>query len=251
MTEQSLRSNPRLQDLGAHDGICRGSLPQGVLNERQRGGPRASAAQLPRPGLRRPPTRMDCAQRRPAGSPAGCQRPRQRSGGGRRPRRSKVPPSAARTGGQGQRATAGLRPGHRRDGPALGGDRMRLWGAQSPPGGQDRWRPLKLLGPSGSELRLCPRDSWALPTRSPCSRPVPQGDYRGGGRWAGPGRGLLWAADRQRAGSPRQTANGGGARGAGGDAALVGGAARPEPAARGRVVRYSQVDCRGEEPSYT
>ncbi|XP_023051590.1 pterin-4-alpha-carbinolamine dehydratase 2 isoform X2 [Piliocolobus tephrosceles] len=37
MTQQSLRSNPWLQDLGAHDGICRGSLPQGVLNERQRG----------------------------------------------------------------------------------------------------------------------------------------------------------------------------------------------------------------------
>ncbi|XP_011945701.1 PREDICTED: pterin-4-alpha-carbinolamine dehydratase 2 isoform X1 [Cercocebus atys] len=234
MTEQSLRSNPRLQDLGAHDGICRGSLPQGVLNERQRAWPRASAAELPRPGLRHPPTRMDCAAAPPSGEPQF----------GASARASEAEEAGALGGAKflpAQRGPEGKASARRRAcvrgtdatgphgagtaraaaGPAAVGRRRALATTEDPGG---------LRGPGCA----CARGKAG---RCPHTAPAPgqprretTGAVVGGRGRVGGCRGLPTGSAQ---GSPRQTANGGGALGAGGDSALVGGAARPEPTARG------------------
>lgn len=69
--------------------------------------------------------------------------------------------------------------------------------------------------------------------------------------WDRPRGQVAGVAGRQRAGQPSAGGHGGGAGSARGDAALVGGTARPEPEPRGHVSRRSPVDSRGEDPSYT
>ncbi|XP_054105575.1 pterin-4-alpha-carbinolamine dehydratase 2 isoform X2 [Callithrix jacchus] len=199
----------------------------------------------PCPGPRRSPARAQCAQRRPAGSPARCQRPR--SGVSGRLRRDKVPSPAGRTGCKTSARQLACVAGtdatgrHRAElrlaaGPAAVGRAESTWWLRAmataeAPGG--------LRGPDCA----CARGTAGRCPHCLRLRADHAGRLLGGGSWAGPGRGWLWAAGRQRAGQPSADSHGGGALGMGGDAARVVSAPRPEPGACGHGIWLYVPSC--------